>query len=107
VVDMDHISHQQSIFASAPSQKYHIAEALYRNEIITGMSLNDVTLVLSSLSAAATYFCEDNHGQPPSICDASCEICKIQIHPQHSGTVHKVIVLKPHLGEQRVVRIEN
>jgi hypothetical protein len=106
VVDMAHQSRRESIFTSAPSEKFRIAEALYRNEIVKGMSFTDVTNVLASVTSEVTYFCDNIRAQSPSICDASCAICKIKIHPHKSNAHAKVIFLQPSLGEHRVTRIE-
>ncbi|WP_455211222.1 hypothetical protein [Kaarinaea lacus] len=106
VVDMDQPTHHKSIFASAPSKKFQIAEALYRNEIIPGMSFSDVNRVLSSIPSKARYFCDNNQAQALATCDASCAICKIKIPAQNANAFSQVIFLEPYLGEHRVIRIE-
>lgn len=108
VVDMDQQPRHESIFNSSLSQKFQIAEALYRNEIIQGMSFSDVNRVLGSVTSETSYFCDNGHtqAQVTHTCDASCNICKIEIHPQSPATITKVIFLEPYLGEHRVIRIE-
>jgi hypothetical protein len=107
VVDVDDQLRQNSIFTSPPSAKFQIAEALYRNEIIIGMSLTDVGRVLNSLTHEATFSCDNTQTHIPSTCDPACNLCKIEISPKSPDSSAIVIFLQPVLGEYRIFRIEN
>ncbi|KPJ90319.1 MAG: hypothetical protein AMJ53_13910 [Gammaproteobacteria bacterium SG8_11] len=106
VINIEQRSRQESIFSSAPSQQFQIAQALYRNEIIQGMSFTDVSRVINSYTTKPQVFCDNDSAHISPTCDTSCKICRIEILSQSSNTVTKVIVLEPYLGQHRVTRIE-
>lgn len=103
VVHMDQ-SRRQSIFASSPPANFQIAQALYHNEIVQGMSLSQVNRVLGALPAVATYYCDSLPAHPPSTCQSACTTCKIEI--SENGIPAQTIFLKQDMEEYRVVRVE-
>ena len=108
-MNIDQRSRQDSIFTTTPSQQFQIAEALYRNEIIQGMSFTDVSRVITSYPSKPHVFCDNDSAQlsplSPS-CDASCKTCRVEIPSQSPNASTKVIFLEPYLGQHRVTRIE-
>ncbi|MCG6968856.1 MAG: hypothetical protein PVF34_13420 [Gammaproteobacteria bacterium] len=103
VVHLDH-SRQQSIFTATPPVKIRIAEALYRNEIIQGMSMHQVNRILVEQSVSAHYYCDSTPLQFPMYCQTDCTVCKIEI--SDNGSPGQTVFLKQDLGEYRVVRVE-
>ncbi|KPJ93851.1 MAG: hypothetical protein AMJ53_06400 [Gammaproteobacteria bacterium SG8_11] len=106
VVNIASETSNDSIFATAPTDQSLIAEALYRDQIINGMSLYQVDLVLATTAAHAAYFCDESESPTTSNCTASCHFCKIVIYPRTPGDLTKAIFLQTVAGEQRVIRIE-
>jgi len=107
VTDIDEQSRPASIFNSAShSLRYKIAEALYKNEIVKGMSLDQVHHVISTEKTEPRYYCNNHPLQSPTICSLSCKTCRIETDPARTPRqTGRIIYLESRGGELRVVGI--
>ena len=95
-----------SVFTPVPSAQFRIAEALYHDEIVTGMSLRDVNLVLGTLSSQASYYCDNTPAGSVTRCNTTCNNCRIEVGDSANSILVKTIFFEQALGEQRVSRVE-
>jgi hypothetical protein len=82
VKDIDENSGSNSIFQTrSHTQRHRLAEALYRNKIVIGMSLHDMRRILGAANAAAQsrYSC-DNHLFPPHCLPLELQILQNRNH---------------------------
>jgi len=107
VSELNNAATADSIFTPTPSMQLRIAEALYRDEIITGMSLRDVSLVLGSLSSQVSYYCDNTPAGSVAHCSTACNNCRIELGNSANPTLVKTIFFEQALGEQRVSRVDH
>jgi hypothetical protein len=107
VVEIAPQAGQVSIFNTAPPEMFRIADALYRDEIVIGMSFSDVIRILRSVPSEAMYYCDNEQAKIASICDTSCAVCKIEIPPDESHAIANSILLQPYLGDLKVTHIKH
>lgn len=107
VVDIQSISDNSSIF-HIKSAKFTIAEALYNNRIVTGMSANEVERVLHNTDKQVTYICDNNHIIDKQSCRKYCTLCKIlTTHDLNNSRMVKTIYLGGDTAAKTVTKIEH
>lgn len=102
-----HARHTNSSMFANNSKQYIIAQALYNNEIVMGMSLAQANRVLQTLNSINSYYCNDRSITSANQCQSSCVTCKIRVSPPHeTHSPANTIFLEDNYGLLTVTRIE-